>query len=111
MKLICIEQSIQSCVDCRLRSSCIFSNLDYTRLVELDRIQRRGVCANGSVIFTKGDQPQGIYCICSGRVKLSIYSSDGRAVIVGVATAGDVIGSKALLSRKPHILTAEAIEM
>jgi CRP-like cAMP-binding protein len=106
-----IEQSVQSCVDCRSRSNCIFSNLDYSHLVELNRIQQRIVCADGSVIFTKGDQPQGIYCVCSGRVKLSIYSSDGRAVIVGIATAEDVIGSKGLLSRKPHILTAEAIEM
>ena len=79
--------------------------------MELDRIQQRSVFDDGNVIFTKGDQPEGVYCVCSGRVKLSIYSSDGRAVIVGIATAGDIIGVKALLSEKSHILTAETLEM
>jgi CRP/FNR family transcriptional regulator len=74
-------------------------------------MQQRSVYAKGSVVFTEGDQPQGVYIVCSGQVKLSIYSSDGRAVIVGIAAAGDVLGVKALLSGKPHNLTAETIEM
>jgi CRP/FNR family transcriptional regulator len=61
-------------------------------------------------VFVEGEQPRGVYCLCAGRVKLSTCSSDGRTVIIGIATAGDVLGMRALLSEKPHDLTAETLE-
>jgi len=106
-----IKQIVQSCSVCHSRSNCIFCDLDHSRLRELDRMQQRSVYTGGVVIFTQGDQPQGVYFVCSGRVKLSIYSSDGKAVIVRIATIGDVLGAKALLSGKPHNLTAETLEL
>lgn len=111
MELPHTKQNIQTCSVCSSRSNCIFCDLDHSHITELNQMQQRSVYAKGSVIFTEGDQPQGAYIICSGRVKLSIYSSEGRAVIVGIAAAGDVLGINALLSRKPHNLTAEAVEM
>ncbi|MBI2485912.1 MAG: Crp/Fnr family transcriptional regulator [Deltaproteobacteria bacterium] len=73
-------------------------------------MQQRGIYPGGAILFTEDEQPRGVYCICSGRVKLSIISSNGRAVIVKITTAGDIIGSKALLSGKPHSLIAETLE-
>ena len=74
-------------------------------------MQQRSIYPRGAVIFTEGDQPQGVYIVCSGLVKLSIYSPDGRSVIVSTATTGDLLGIKALLSEKPHNLTAETFEL
>jgi CRP-like cAMP-binding protein len=105
------KQTIQTCSVCSSRSNCIFCDLDDLHITELNQMQQRSVYAKGSVICTEGNQPQGVYIICSGQVKLSIYSSDGRAVIVGIAASGDVLGVKALLSGKPHNLTAETLEM
>jgi len=74
-------------------------------------MRQGSIYPGGAFVFMEGDQPKGIYCICSGRVKLSISSPSGRAVIVGIDTAGDLLGVRALLSRKPHDLTAETLEM
>lgn len=106
-----IRQNIQSCFICRSRSGCIFSDLDRSCLIELEQIQQKIVYPGGAVMFGAGDQPQGVYIICSGQVKLSIYSSDGRALLVGTATAGDILGVMALLSGKPHNLIAETLEL
>ncbi|MCH8029815.1 MAG: Crp/Fnr family transcriptional regulator [Candidatus Dadabacteria bacterium] len=69
----------------------------------------KSIYPGGTVVFVEDDQPRGVYCICSGRVKLSGYSSDGRAVIVDIATAGNVLGVKELLSGNPYNLTAETL--
>jgi CRP/FNR family transcriptional regulator len=105
------KQGLQSSLDCNARESCLFAGLDGLRLTKLERIQRRDIYPGGSMIFAEGEEPQGIYCICSGRVKLSIYSFDGRAMIMGTATSGDLIGINALMSEKLHILTAESLEL
>jgi CRP/FNR family transcriptional regulator len=62
------------------------------------------------VLFLKGEKPRGIYCICSGRVKLSVHSPDGRGLIIGYPSAGSVIGVRAILSGKPHDFTARTVE-
>src|SRR3990172_8794584 len=106
-----IKQNIQNCFTCSGRIHCIFSDSDPSCLMELGQMQQRSIYPRGAVIFTEGDQPQGVYIVCSGLVKLSIYSPDGRSVIVSTATTGDLLGIKALLSEKPHNLTAQTFEL
>jgi CRP/FNR family transcriptional regulator len=48
--------------------------------------------------------------LCSGRVKLSTYSQDGRAIIVRIAEAGELLGLSSTISDVVHASTAEAIE-
>lgn len=103
------KQRLQSSLDCNERESCIFGGLDRLQRTKLERIQRRDIYPGGSMIFAEGEEPRGIYCICSGKVKLSISSLDGRSIITGIASSGDLIGKNALLVGKPHILTAESI--
>lgn len=102
--------SVQSSLDCNARERCLFSGLDRLRLIELERVQRRNIYPSGSMVFTEGEKPSGIYCVCSGKVKLSISSFDGRTIVTGIAASGDLIGKNALLLGKPYILTAEAVE-
>jgi CRP/FNR family transcriptional regulator len=78
--------------------------------MELEQMARKSIYPAEAVLFIEGDQPSGVYCVCSGRVKLASYSSNGQAVIVDVAVAGDVVGVNELLSGKSHNLTAETIE-
>jgi CRP/FNR family transcriptional regulator len=62
------------------------------------------------VLFLKGEKPHGIYCICSGRVKLSDHSGDGKSLVAGYPSAGSVIGMRAVISGKPHDFTARTVE-
>lgn len=105
------KQSLQSSVDCNAREGCLFSGLDRLRLTKLERIQQRDIYPGGSTVFAEGEEARGMYCICSGKVKLSISSLDGRSIITGIAASGDLIGKNALLLGRPHILTAEAVEI
>jgi CRP/FNR family transcriptional regulator len=105
-----IKQRFKNCLACTLRSGSIFSDLDNLSLIELNRLQQRSIYPAGAIVFTEGEQPRGVYCICSGRVKLSIISPEGRATIVKIANAGDIVGIYALLSGKNYNLIAETLE-
>lgn len=103
-------QADQSCLACISRAGGIFRDLDDARLIQLQQVQQIRTCPAGTVIFAVGEPPQGTYCICSGRVKLSTSISTGQTAIVDIAAPGDILGVRALLSGKPHALTAEALE-
>ena len=64
----------------------------------------------GSVLFTEGQAPRGVFVLCSGRVKLFTCSRAGKSVILRIARAGEVLGLSATISGKPYALAAESLE-
>jgi CRP-like cAMP-binding protein len=105
-----IRQKGQTCLECISRKSCLFSTADDLRINQLKNAVIRTTHQKGDILFIEGEKVQGIYFVCSGLVRLSIYSCEREPVTVAVANPGDVLGLKALLSGKPHNLTAEVAE-
>jgi CRP/FNR family transcriptional regulator len=64
----------------------------------------------GATLFVEGQAPRGLFVLCSGRVKLSTTSADGKTLIVRIADPGEVLGLPATVTEKPYELTAEVIE-
>src|SRR6478609_11609416 len=61
----------------------------------------------GVVIFVEGQMPRGALVLCSGKVKLSTTSREGKVLILKMAEAGEVLGLSAVISATPYELTAE----
>jgi CRP-like cAMP-binding protein len=104
------RQKVQSCLECISWKNCLFSTPDNLRINQLEKAVIRTTYHKEDILFIEGEKVQGIYFLCSGLVRLSIYSSERQSVTVAVAKPGDVLGLKALLSGKPHNLTAEVAE-
>lgn len=64
----------------------------------------------GSVLFREGDQCDAIFVVCSGKIKVSVTSREGRIMILRIADSGDVLGMSAALGSEPFEVTAEALE-
>lgn len=64
----------------------------------------------GQIIFYEDNRPYGVYCIESGKVKLTKYTPDGKTYIARIATEGDLLGYRAFLTNEPYSATAEVIE-
>lgn len=62
------------------------------------------------MLFVEGQQPRGVFVLCTGRVKLSTSSTDGKTLIVRIADRGEVLGLPATVTGKPYQLTADVIE-
>jgi CRP/FNR family cyclic AMP-dependent transcriptional regulator len=101
---------IENCVACPHREDRLFCNLppDATQL--LARITSPAVYPKGATLFVEGQTSRGVFILCSGRVKLSTSSADGRTLILRIADQGEVLGLPATVTEKSYELTAEVIE-
>lgn len=72
-----------------------------------DQISHGKVYPKGSTLFVEGQAARGVYVLCSGRVKLSINSVDGKRLIMRIAGPGDLLGVHATLTGHSYEATAE----
>ena len=62
------------------------------------------------MVFYEGRIPTGVYCLQQGKVKLYKVGLDGKEQIVRLATPGDLIGIRALLSEERYTVSAATLE-
>lgn len=100
----------ENCITCTLRSDKFFCNLPPKALQLLDTISSPASYPQDATLFVQGQAPRGVYVLCSGRIKLSMGSSDGKVLILRIAEPGDLLGLSAAISGTPYDLTAETME-
>jgi len=101
---------IESCLSCPHREERLFCNLPPPALQGLASITSAASYPKGATLFVEGQSPRGVFILCSGRVKLSTSSADGRTLILRIAEPGEVLGLPATVTGKAYELTAEVIE-
>ena len=106
----CARQVADRCVQCTERADRIFCNLPDDAIVRFDEIAMQIAYPSRSILFEEGQRASGIFVICSGQIKLSATSRDGRTMILKIATPGDVLGLTATLNDIPYEVTAETLE-
>src|SRR3989304_3645023 len=85
------------CDRCKNISNSIFCSMGKNELALLSAGKTFNLYQKKQVIFYEGGQPQGLYCIYSGRVKIHKIRDDGKEQIVRLAKDGSVIGYRSLL--------------
>src|SRR5690349_23696870 len=103
-------QITENCMLCKLRQKGFFCEMPKPALEEMEKVKYASAYPQGAVLFVEGQAPRGVYVICSGRVKLSTTSRDGKTLILRIAQAGEVLGLHATVSGKPYELTAETLQ-
>ncbi len=93
-----------------LRAALPFRNLDDEHLARLAEMGRIRSVEAGEVVSRPGDEPDGLYVVLSGRVRLSRHGGDGQLVDLGERDAGDSFGEAFLLDPAPRAALVVAIE-
>jgi CRP/FNR family transcriptional regulator len=88
-----------------------FANLSGEAGTHFEAIAPEVTHARGEALFVEGETPRHVFVICSGRVKLSVTSREGRTAILRIAGPGEVLGISAAMSGTPHETTADAVEL
>ncbi len=101
---------LDNCVTCPVREEHLFCNLQPDAVRRLNEIKSTAVYPKSAILFIQGQQPRGVFVLCSGKVKLSTSSSEGKTVITKISEPGDVLGLNAAVSNHPYEVTAEMIE-
>ncbi len=92
------------------KSNRPFSDLGGEALARFREMGMQISYTRGGQLFAEGEEPRCVFVVCSGRIKLSVSSREGKTMILRIAEGGQVLGLSAALSSTDHELTAEAIE-
>lgn len=99
-----------SCSTCGAKNKSVFCSLNSEQLLEINSDKSCDFYNKGEIIFKEGSLGRGLFCMNSGKVKLSRMGPSGKEQIVRFATAGDIIGYNSMLSKKPLSATATTLE-
>jgi CRP/FNR family transcriptional regulator, cyclic AMP receptor protein len=88
----------------------MFCNLDSPALADFSQIGRKINLLKGAKLFQEDSPSNGVFVICTGQVKLSCTSKEGKTLILKIAVPGDVVGLGAVISGSKYEVTAETIE-
>jgi CRP/FNR family transcriptional regulator, cyclic AMP receptor protein len=77
-------------------------------LFDLVSISQRFFCPGTVLILEEGQKPANVLLLLEGRAKLSLNSIDGRRLIIGLASPGEILGLTSVISGLPCEITAEA---
>lgn len=99
-----------NCGECIHRHARLFCDMSDETLAAMNAVKFTGVYPKGSTLFVEGEEPRGVFILCSGRAKLTTSSTEGRTLIVKIAEAGEVLGAGAAILGKPYEVSAETIE-
>lgn len=98
---------IESCVGCKASREGFFCRLSQPVLRSVDLASRHSVMPPGALLFVEGQTPRGVFILCSGKVKLSTTSKEGKVLILKQVEAGDVMGLSAAISGTNYEMSAE----
>ena len=98
---------IESCLTCKLRKDKWFCCFSPPVLKSFSTASHLSTYPGGAVLFVEGQMPRGALVLCSGKVKLSTTSREGKVLILKMAEAGEVLGLSAVISGTCYELTAE----
>src|ERR1700746_2185592 len=83
---------IESCISCPHAESRLFCDLSPVALQRLSEITSSATYPKGAMLFVEGKEARGVFILCTGHVKLSTSSADGKTLIVRISEPGDLLG-------------------
>ena len=91
-----------------LRGSFLFSGLDEDLVRRIIGLAVSKRYADGELLFSKGDEADGLLAVASGQVRISVLSAAGKEILLNLLGPGEIFGEIALLDGRPRTASAVA---
>lgn len=101
---------MNKCQNCPNAGKHAFCNLGQESRAFLESNSVTMEYPRGTIIFREGDTSSAVFVLCSGKVKVSTTSREGRTMILRIADAGDVLGLSSAVTGSEYEVTAEVLE-
>ncbi len=90
------------------RKGEIYKDLSPHAMSELESLAAPFCCERTKVLFAEEQEPHSILFLLEGEVKLTMNSSGGKRLTIGIAVPGDILGLAAVITGCPYEITAVA---
>ena len=98
---------IDTCAECTAKSASAFCAFSPGVMKAFDEISHRSILPAGAILFVEGQASRGMFVLCSGKVKLSTTSREGKILILKTCEPGDALGLSAAISGEKYEMTAQ----
>lgn len=88
----------------------LLSSLNEEEIIEISQGVTSIEYKKGEQIFKTGDRADKLYIVCSGKMKIYKYLTDGREQILYIYSTGDFVGAFNLLKEDEYKFNAQALE-
>lgn len=88
----------------------LLSSLNEEEVKEISQGVTSTEYKKGEQIFKTGDRADKLYIVCSGKMKIYQYLSDGREQILYIYSTGDFVGAFNLLKEDEYKFNGQALE-
>jgi len=105
-----IISTMGKCHQCIIRHFNSFKSLTTEELTCLSDSKTEVTFKKGQVVFTEGSSINGVFCVKSGKCKLSKLNSNGKEQIVRFMKGGDVLGYRSVIADEPVTLTVTSLD-
>ncbi len=98
------------CENCIIRQFNSLRAMSKEELKQVSDSKTTKIIKKGESIFEEGEKLNGVYCVRSGVSKLSKLSANGKDQIVKLASKGEVLGHRSVISQESTNLSAIAVD-
>jgi len=98
------------CRDCGKAKDRFLSDVSEATYRAYEAIKSTNTYPQGFRLFGEGEDPRGLFVLCQGRARLSLTSSDGKVLILGVAKPGEALALNSAVLGTPYDVTAELLD-
>lgn len=102
-------QIVENCMSCPLRKDGFFCQLSSEVLRSFSASSHLTTYPGGAILFVEGQMPRGAFVLCSGKVKLSTTSREGKVLVLKIVEPGEVMGLSAVIAEEAYEITAETL--
>ena len=99
-----------NCQNCTVRSESLFAGLETGELHSLNDFKVCKFYEKGDYLFHEGEDPEGVYCLRAGKIKVSKIGADGKEQVTHLVHAGQNLGHRALFAEEKFSGSAIALE-
>jgi len=105
-----LTETLVACNACEVRFTSVLNKASKEHIAQINLQKVCNVYRKGQIIFHEGAQPFGIFCVSSGKIKLSHLGDDEKEQIIRMLKTGDITGYRALLSGVRYAASAIVLE-
>lgn len=99
-----------TCASCISRKNSLFGGFTDEDTVHLNDHKSCSFYKKNQPLFLEGSVPRGVFCLNSGKVKIFTRGDDGKEQIIHIASAGEIVGFRAMFSGEPYKVSATTLE-
>lgn len=104
------KKEAPNCDWCPYKKQCFFSSLDRSAQKEWKEIRVANRFNDEETVFYDGERPQGLYVVCSGKVKVAKTHPGGQQLITRILAPGQLVGQRSLLAGENYSGSAIAMQ-